>query len=79
MDYTPYIQKLRERKARERALAENKRRQALAAAQKIAAALKRDFSAQRVILFGSILSPERFHMRSDIDVAASGIPARHFF
>jgi len=79
MDYTPYIQKLKERKAQEKTLAENKRQQALIAAREIAALLKRNFAAQRVILFGSTLSPERFHLRSDIDVAALGVPAKTFF
>lgn len=78
MDYAPYIQKLKARQAQEKALAENKRQQALAAAREIAILLKRDFAAQRVILFGSTLSPEYFHLRSDIDLAALGIPAKTF-
>ncbi|MDZ7359237.1 MAG: hypothetical protein ONB46_00730 [candidate division KSB1 bacterium] len=36
MDHTPYIKKLCERKAQEKMLAENKRQQALNAAQEIA-------------------------------------------
>jgi len=79
MDYAPYIQKLRERKAQEKALAENKRQHALNVAREIAAVLKRNFSAQRVILFGSVLSSERFHSRSDIDIAVAGIPSKKFF
>jgi len=79
MNYTPYIQKLRECRAQEKALAENSRQQALAAAREIAAVLKRDFLAQRVILFGSVLSPEHFHLRSDIDMATLGVPPKQFF
>jgi len=79
MDYTPYIKKLRERKAQEKTLAEHKRQQALSAAQEIANALKRDFFARRVILFGSTLSLQRFHSRSDIDIAVAGIPSHKFF
>lgn len=79
MDYPPYIKKLKERQTQEKTLAENNRQQALAAAREIATLLKRDFAAQRVILFGSTLSPERFHLRSDIDLAASGVPAKVFF
>jgi predicted nucleotidyltransferase len=79
MDYTPYIKKLRERKAQEKMLAENKRQQALSAAQEIANALKRDFFARRVILFGSTLSVQSFHSQSDIDIAVEGIPSHKFF
>jgi len=78
MDYTPYIQKLRERRALEKTLGEKKRQQALSVAQEIAAVLKRDFSAQRVILFGSALSLQKFHLRSDIDIAVAGIPFQKF-
>ncbi len=79
MDYTPYIQKLKERQAEEKAQAEKKRQQALALAREIAVLLKRDFAAKRIILFGSVLSPEHFHLRSDIDLAAVGVPVKHFF
>lgn len=38
----------------------------------------RGHGAKRVILFGSLCRPERFHERSDIELAASGIPAEKF-
>jgi predicted nucleotidyltransferase len=66
------------RTARRRlANAEHKRQQRLAQAWKVAheAAhlLRERFSAQRVVAFGSLAHPERFHMRSDVDLAAWGL------
>lgn len=43
-----------------------------------AVAILRRHGAKRIILFGSLCRPERFHERSDIDLAASGIPAEKF-
>ncbi|MDZ7291117.1 MAG: nucleotidyltransferase domain-containing protein [candidate division KSB1 bacterium] len=79
MDYEPYIRKLRERRAQEKLLAEKKRHEALELAKEIAKVLKMSFSARQVILFGSVLSPEAFHLRSDIDMAVVGIPLDKFF
>lgn len=45
-----------------------------AEAEVIAAALKREFGATRVWLFGSVLRPW-LHEGSDIDLAAEGVPA----
>jgi predicted nucleotidyltransferase len=46
-------------------------------AHKAADMLKAEFGAQRVVLFGSVLYPELFHARSDIDLAAWGV--QHYF
>jgi predicted nucleotidyltransferase len=57
--------------------AENKRQQRLkqgwAVARKAADLLRERFAAQRVAAFGSLIHPERFHMRSDVDLAAWGL------
>jgi len=42
-------------------------------AKQAADLLKRDFGVSRVRLFGSLLHPELFHSRSDIDLAVWGI------
>lgn len=39
--------------------------------------LKTEFGASRVAVFGSLLYPERFHLRSDIDLAAWDV--QHYF
>lgn len=42
------------------------------------AALVERYPVTRVWLFGSILDPERFDERSDIDVACEGLPPERF-
>jgi len=41
--------------------------------------LRRDFGATRVVLFGSVTSPEQFSKWSDIDLAAWGIAPEKFY
>ncbi len=40
--------------------------------------LLKGYGATRVILFGSLCRPEKFHARSDLDLAVSGIPSDKF-
>ncbi|MCS7260287.1 MAG: hypothetical protein NZ765_05850 [Anaerolineae bacterium] len=47
-------------------------------AQAAAQLLKEQYAATRVVLYGSALDPRRFGQRSDIDLAAEGIPAADF-
>lgn len=53
---------------------EARRAEALALARAMAQVLAEEFGAREVWLFGSVLRPEAFHERSDIDLAAAGIP-----
>ena len=46
---------------------------AWALARKAAALLHERFAAQRVTVFGSLLHPEHFHRRSDVDLAVWGL------
>jgi predicted nucleotidyltransferase len=41
--------------------------------------LRESFAAKRVVIFGSLVHRERFNPWSDIDIAAWGIPADHFY
>lgn len=43
-------------------------------AQQAAQRLKQRWGASRVVLFGSLLHPEKVHSRSDIDLAVWGLP-----
>jgi predicted nucleotidyltransferase len=65
-----------------RADAEHRRQQRLAQAWKVAREaahlLRERFSAQRVAAFGSLVHPERFHKRSDVDLAAWGLDDRAY-
>ncbi len=38
-----------------------------------AALLKQEFGAMRVVLYGSLLRPGQYHLRSDVDLAAWGV------
>jgi len=48
-------------------------------AEKLAQVLLREYGAKEVWLFGSLARTRGFHRHSDIDLAASGLPAREFF
>jgi uncharacterized protein len=41
--------------------------------------LKQEFQATQVILFGSLVNRERFHLSSDIDLAVSGLAPLDYF
>ncbi|MBN2033593.1 MAG: nucleotidyltransferase domain-containing protein [Deltaproteobacteria bacterium] len=67
---------------RRQADAEHKRQQRLeqgwAVARKAADLLRERFAVKRVVAFGSLAHPERFHMRSDVDLAAWGLNERDY-
>lgn len=48
-------------------------------AVRAASILKTEFSAVRVVFFGSLVDPQLFHNRSDIDLAAWGIKDRDYY
>jgi predicted nucleotidyltransferase len=69
-------------KARQVVLAEQTRLRWAKAGQiagRAAGVLKSRFSAERVVAFGSLVDPELFHGRSDIDLAAWGIQGGDYY
>ncbi len=58
---------------------ERRKNKAWTIARKAAQKLKKDFGANKVIVFGSLVDPFRFTAWSDIDLAASGIPPSKFY
>ena len=74
----PYVAYWRRRQAQARSLSLRLAEQARGDALRIAAMLRRDFGATRVVLFGS-LARGRFRPDSDIDLAVAGLPAAAFF
>ena len=76
------IDTYRQTAQRRRAEAERRRQQRLKQAWKVAhkAAhlLRERFSAHRVAAFGSLVHPDRFHTRSDVDLAAWGLDDRAY-
>jgi predicted nucleotidyltransferase len=47
-------------------------------ARQAAQLLKDNFDVQRVMVFGSLLQPERFHLHSDVDLAAWGLTSTNW-
>lgn len=68
------------REQRPQRLAQMRERQnrGLEVARKCAQILKEEFGAIRVVLFGSMLNPERMWWGSDIDLAVWGLPEKDF-
>lgn len=63
-------QGLRRREAEERRAIAARRERARDLARQAARLLKEEFGATRVVLYGSLLRPGEFHLRSDVDLAA---------
>ena len=56
-----------------------RRERGLQIATEASGILKRQFGAGRVVLFGSLLLPDGFHQRSDIDLAVWGLAEKDHF
>jgi predicted nucleotidyltransferase len=68
-----YRKSARERENSRRKLLDDRRQHAWNIANKAASILKVEYGAERVVVFGSLVHPELFHLRSDIDLAVWGI------
>jgi len=82
MKIDPEEMKIYRRSAQERSLKRQKelakrRQRAQELAYQAAQILKEEFGATRVVLYGSLLHPELFHLRSDVDLAAWDV--QHYF
>jgi len=51
----------------------------LTVAQKASKLLKQNFNAKRVVLFGSMLSVDQVHERSDVDLVVWGLDPRDYY
>jgi len=76
--YRP-LEAVRRRKLEMRADLAKRRRKAYRTARKAAEILRREFGAQKVVVFGSLARRGGFTLWSDIDMAAWGIPSSRFF
>ncbi|WP_027369830.1 nucleotidyltransferase family protein [Desulfovermiculus halophilus] len=74
------MEKYRKTARRRQEVAEKRRLQRLEQAWKVARQaaqiLCNEFQAQEVAVFGSLVHPELFHLRSDIDLAVWGLQER---
>lgn len=57
----------------------HRRDRALEIATEAARILRQHFSVERIVLFGSLVSPDGFHWRSDIDLAVWGLAERDHY
>lgn len=73
-----YRQTARLRWEREQAQREARRAQAWQLARQAADLLRRDFGVGRVVLFGSLIHPDRFSPHSDVDLAAWGLTSKNW-
>lgn len=71
-----YREGYRRRKAQRAQLLAARHARAWQVALTGAAMLKERFGAARVVAFGSVLRPEKFHERSDVDLAVWGLDER---
>ena len=56
-----------------------RREKAWQVARTAAALLKAQYHAARVVAFGSLVDPERFHPWSDVDLGVWGLPPEDYF
>jgi predicted nucleotidyltransferase len=56
-----------------------RRDRAMEIATEAAGILRQEFGVERIVLFGSLISPEAFHWRSDIDLAVWGLAQRDHY
>jgi predicted nucleotidyltransferase len=71
--YLPYARTLTLRRRTDPQLTARRER-AWATAREVARFLRETYQPARIRLFGSLLTPELFHVRSDIDLAVEGLP-----
>jgi len=76
--YNPLLA-IRQNQATTRELLVKRRRRAIRVARRAAGLLRKEFSAGRVVLFGSLANRDGFTLWSDIDLAAWGIPPDQFY
>lgn len=72
-DLERYRLTFRRRQAEREVWQRSRQQQGQQVAQQAAQLLKQSFGAQRVWLFGSMLTPERIRAESDIDIAVEGL------
>ncbi|NPV08541.1 MAG: nucleotidyltransferase domain-containing protein [Anaerolineae bacterium] len=66
-------QGLRRREEEQKQALTGRRERAWQLARQAACLLRDEFGASRVVLYGSLVRPEEFHLRSDVDLAAWGV------
>ena len=78
-DLSPYLMNAEKRRHEQEEAVKVRRQRAFALASQAADLLRTTFSAEKVVLFGSVAQKELFHSRADIDLAVWGLPGNLHF
>lgn len=76
--YQPYVAHWQQRKVERRSRLKQRHQDGLRQAKELADILKTKFGATKVVLFGSMLSVDDIHMRSDIDLAVWDLASNEY-
>ena len=74
-----YIEWLQRAVTQPRPLLEERLAQAWQIARRAAHLLRERYGVSRVRVFGSLLHPSQFHVKSDIDLAVEGLTVHHYW
>lgn len=74
-----YRKSARQRSARKAGQLQTRHQLAISIAKQAAKILKQEFQAQKVVLFGSMVSWQDTHLNSDIDLAVWGMPEDNIY
>jgi predicted nucleotidyltransferase len=74
-----YKRSWQSRREKERSHLKHRRKKAKELAQKCGRLLRDEYEVDSVYLVGSLVSPGRFHSRSDIDLLVKGLPDEEYF
>ena len=74
IDYREYAAYARQQQTARRRQAVARHERAWEVVQQIAAFLRREYTPERIIAFGSVTRPDLFGLHSDLDIAVEGIP-----
>lgn len=77
--YRPYVAHRQRQQAEMRSRLKARHQLGIQIAQKLAATLKAEFGATKVVLFGSMLTARSVNLRSDIDLAVWDLPIKDYF
>lgn len=76
--YKPYIEGLVAREKQRRQRRRQRAAEAMEVARQAAQLLRARYNVRRIRVFGSVLHPDHFHERSDIDLAVEGLSPQDF-
>ena len=74
-----YRKALKTRMTTARSAADSRLKKAREVAGRAALLLKKEFGIRKVVVFGSLVQPDLYHLRSDIDLAVWGLKGRDYF